>query len=247
MALPHIRILATGGTIAGAQTGGDRSYRAAALSMEALIGAVPHLAELARLDVEQVAAIGSQDMDDATWLKLAARTQAAVDKPEVAGVVITHGTDTMEETAFFLNLVVRTPKPVVLVGAMRPATAISADGPMNLFNAVAVAADPEARGRGVLVVANDEVHFAREVAKTNTTQVGTFRASHRGLAGLVNHGRLHLYAPPVRRHTQRSEFSTTPLSSLPRVDIVYAHAGAARAPEAAWWSATSRSTTTAWA
>ena len=234
--LPRIRILATGGTIAGAQASGARGYKAAAFSMEALIAAVPQLAASAQLEVEQVAAIGSQDMDDATWLKLAVRTQAAVDAAEIAGVVITHGTDTMEETAFFLNLVVRTQKPVVLVGAMRPATAISADGPMNLFNAIAVAAHREAGGRGVLVVANDEIHFAREVAKTNTTQVGTFRATHRGLAGLVNAGRLHLYAPPVRRHTHASEFAPLrdagvppmPLQSLPRVDIVYAHAGMTR-------------------
>jgi L-asparaginase len=144
----------------------------------------------------------------------------------VDGIVITHGTDTMEETAFFLNLVVRSEKPVVLVGAMRPATAISADGPMNLYNAVAVAADPALRGRGVLVVANDEIHFAREVAKTNTTQVGTFRATHRGLAGLVNAGRIHLYGPPIRRHTHRTEFVLPPtIARLPRVDIVYAHSG----------------------
>jgi L-asparaginase len=228
-ALPRIRLLATGGTIAGAQTRGrTRSYKAATLSTDALIAAVPQLAELARLEVEQVAAIGSQDMDEATWLKLAARTQAAADDAGVAGVVITHGTDTMEETAFFLNLVIHTEKPVVLVGAMRPATAISADGPMNLYNAVAVAAQRAARSRGVLVVANDEIHFAREVAKTNTTQVGTFRATHRGLAGLVNAGRLHLYAPPVRRHTRDSEFSVAGLAPLPRVEIVYAHAGMGR-------------------
>lgn len=246
--LPRIHLLATGGTIAGAQTpsttlragGGDhRSYKAATLSMDALIAAVPQLATLAAIEVEQVAAIGSQDMDDATWLKLAARAQAALDAPAITGVVITHGTDTMEETAFFLNLVLRTEKPVVLVGAMRPATAISADGPMNLYNAIAVAAHPAARARGVLVVANDEVHFAREVAKTNTTQVGTFRATHRGLAGLVNAGRLHFYAPPVRRHTSTSEFaplsvslspllSLSPSASLPRVDIIYAHAGMGR-------------------
>jgi L-asparaginase len=227
--LPRIRLLATGGTIAGAQTGRDaRGYKAAAFSTAALIAAVPQLAELADVGVEQVAAIGSQDMDDATWLKLAARTQAAVDDRALAGVVITHGTDTMEETAFFLNLVVRTTKPVVLVGAMRPATSISADGPMNLYNAVAVAVDPTAAGRGVLVVANDEIHFAREVAKTNTTQVGTFRASHRGLAGLVNAGRRHFYAPPVRRHTGASEFAGGLPAALPRVDIVYAHAGMGR-------------------
>ncbi len=227
--LPRVQVLATGGTIAGAQTQGrSGGYKAAAFSVDALIAAVPQLTEVAQVDVEQVAAIGSQDMDDATWLKLAVRTQAAVDRAEVAGAVITHGTDTMEETAFFLNLVVHTDKPVVLVGAMRPATAISADGPMNLFNAVAVAAQGAARGRGVLVVANDEIHFAREVAKTNTTQVGTFHSTHRGLAGLVNAGRLHWYAPPVRRHTHLSEFSLEHVTSLPRVDIVYAHAGMGR-------------------
>lgn len=227
--LPRIRLLATGGTIAGAQTGADgRGYHAATLSIDALIAAVPQLATLARVEVEQVAAIGSQDMNEAVWLKLAARAQAAVDDPAVAGVVITHGTDTMEETGYFLNLVVRTEKPVVLVGAMRPATAISADGPMNLYNALAVVTQPEARGRGVLIVANDEIHFAREVSKTNTTQLGTFKATHRGLAGIVNAGRLHLYGPPVRRHTARSEFSLADVKTFPRVDIVYAHAGMGR-------------------
>lgn len=226
--LPRIRILATGGTIAGAQTTGARGYQAGKFSIDALVAAVPQLAALARLEVEQVAAIGSQDMDESTWRKLAVRAQATLDSAEIAGVVITHGTDTMEETAFFLNLVARSEKPVVLVGAMRPATAISADGPMNLYNAVAVAAHPAARGRGVLVVANDEIHFAREIAKTDTTQVGTFNSGHRGLAGLVNAGRLHLYAPPVRKHTAFSEFSLGGITALPRVDIVYAHAGMGR-------------------
>lgn len=227
--LPCVHLLATGGTIAGAQAeSGARGYRAAAFSVEALIAAVPQLSSLAHIEVEQVAAMGSQDMDDPTWLKLAARTQLALERPEVAGAVITHGTDTMEETAFFLNLALRSEKAVVLVGAMRPATAISADGPMNLFNAIAVAAHPEARARGVFVVANDEIHFAREVAKTNTTQVGTFHSTHRGLAGLVNAGRLHLYGPPVRRHTVASEFSIAGRTELPRVEIVYAHAGMGR-------------------
>jgi L-asparaginase len=227
--LPRLRLLATGGTIAGAQISRrERGYKAAAFSTEALIAAVPQLAELARIDVEQVAAIGSQDMDDATWLKLAQRTQAALEEPDLAGVVITHGTDTLEETAYFQNRVVHSTKPVVLVGAMRPATAISADGPMNLYNAVAVAAHPDVRARGVLVVANDEIHFAREVSKTNTTQVGTFRSTHGGLAGLVNAGRLHLFGPPVRRHTSASEFSIRDTHDVPRVDIIYAHAGMGR-------------------
>lgn len=225
--LPRITLLATGGTIAGAHTAGG-GYAAAALSAEALLAAVPGLAELATIQVEQVARIGSQDMDDAVWRKLAERAQAALDDPAVTGVVVTHGTDTMEETAYFLNLVLKTDKPVVLVGAMRPATVISADGPINLYNAVAVAAAPVARGRGVLVVANDEIHFAREVAKTNTTQVGTFKSPNRGLAGLVNRGRLHFFGPTVRRHTAASEFAPLSAAPLPRVDIVYVHAGMRR-------------------
>ena len=122
--LPRIHLLATGGTIAGAQTS-DHGYAAAALSGEAILAAVPELGALAQVGVEQVARIGSQDMDDAVWLKLAERAQAALDDPAIAGVVVTHGTDTMEETAYFLNLVLKTTKPVVLVGAMRPATATS--------------------------------------------------------------------------------------------------------------------------
>lgn len=229
-ALPRIRLLATGGTIAGAQTtsGDGRGYMAGAFSIEALIAAVPQLAALARLEVEQVARIGSQDMDEATWLQLAARAQAAVDDPGIAGVVITHGTDTMEETGYFLNLVLKTTKPVVLVGAMRPATAMSADGPMNLYNAVVIAGRPEAAGRGVLVVANDEVHFAREVTKTNTTQVGTFKSPNRGLAGLVNNGRVHFFGPGARRHTAASEFAPLAPTPLPKVAILYVHAGFGR-------------------
>jgi len=223
-------LLATGGTIAGAAVAGQPGrYRAGARSAAALVAGVPGLAALARLKVVNVAQIGSQDMDEAVWRDLARHAQAALDNPGVAGVVVTHGTDTMEETAYFLNLVVRSRKPVVLVGAMRPSTAISADGPMNLYNAVATAADPAARGRGVLVVANDEIHFAREVAKTNTTQVGTFRSNHRGLAGLVTAGRIHFYAHPVRRHTFRSGLRL-PSADLPRVDIVYAYAGLGAAP-----------------
>jgi L-asparaginase len=169
-------------------------------------------------------------MDEVVWARLAQRVQASLDEPSIAGAVVTHGTDTMEETAFFLNLVIRSSKPVVLVGAMRPATAISADGPMNLLNAVAVAAHPEAMDRGVLVVANDEIHFAREVTKTNTTQVGTFRATHRGLAGLVNAGRIHFYGKTVRKHTAASEFAGGAIGArpLPLVVIVYAHAGMGR-------------------
>lgn len=222
-------MLATGGTIAGGQTPGSRHrYRTAIFSIGSLIEAAPGIESLARLEAARVASIGSQDMGEAVWRTLARRTQAALDQPDMAGVVITHGTDTMEETAYFLNLVVASPRPVVLVGAMRPATAMSADGPMNLYNAVATAAHPGAGGRGVLVVANDEIHFAREVAKTNTTQIGTFKSTHQGLAGLVSSGRVHFYGAPVRRHTLESEFRIRGSAALPRVEIVYAHSGMGR-------------------
>ncbi|MCC6415923.1 MAG: asparaginase [Opitutaceae bacterium] len=226
-AKPSIRLLATGGTIAGAQNASG-GYAAAVMSGDELLAAVPQLANLAQITAEQVAHIGSQDMDESLWLKLAARAQMALDDPAVAGVVVTHGTDTMEETAYFLNLALRTDKPVVLVGAMRPATAISPDGPMNLFNAVAVAAEPAAKNRGVLVVANDEIHFAREVAKTNTTQLGTFKSPNRGLAGRVNRGRIHFFGPTVRAHTMASEFAPLAVAELPRVEIVHAFAGLRR-------------------
>jgi L-asparaginase len=224
-------VLATGGTIAGAQASPSRhGYRPGVFSIRSLIAAAPGVEALARLDVAHVASIGSQDMGEAVWRALARRAQLALDNPEIAGAVVTHGTDTMEETAYFLNLVLRSPKPVVLVGAMRPATAMSADGPMNLYNAVATAAHPDAGGRGVLVVANDEIHFAREVAKTNTTQIGTFKSTHRGLAGLVSSARIHFYGAPVRRHTMGSVFAIPARTALPRVDIVYAHAGMGRDP-----------------
>lgn len=226
---PRLKVLATGGTIAGAQTGGQTgSYRSASLSIETLVAAVPTIAGRAELALEQIAQIGSQDMDDALWLRLAERAGAALASPDVDGVVITHGTDTMEETAYFLSLVLPSTKPIVLVGAMRPANAISADGPMNLFNAIAVATDPGAAGHGALVVANDEIHHARAVAKTNTTQVGTFRSINRGLAGLVNQGRIHWFGTPATRHTAASDFSVAGLTALPRVEIIYAHAGMAR-------------------
>jgi L-asparaginase len=223
---PRVIVLATGGTIAGAQARGPRrGYRSAILSVDALIAAAPGIHSLARLETEQVASIGSQDMGESVWRAVATRAQQAQDDPAIAGVVVTHGTDTMEETAYFLNLVLKGAKPVVLVGAMRPATAISADGPMNLYNAVATAADPRAWGRGVLVVANDEIHYAREVSKTNTTLIGTFRSTQRGLAGLVSAGRIHFYGAPVRRQTRGGSFSLPPRTALPRVDVIYAHAG----------------------
>ena len=220
-------ILATGGTIAGAQPKpGDVGYKSGAYPIDELLKSVPGLGEVAQITGEQVASIGSQDMTDAVWIKLARRVNAVLADPSVSGVVVTHGTDTMEETGFFLNLVTKSDKPVVLVGSMRPATAVSADGPMNILNAAAVAADPAARGRGVLVVLNDVVHYARETTKTNTTSLQTFASPNRGPAGFVLFGKPRWFSRPTWKHTTESAFAGAIPDALPRVDVVYAYANA---------------------
>jgi len=220
----RIRLLATGGTIAGAQAKpGEYGYKSGAFNVKDLISAVPNLDKLAVISGEQVVNIGSQDMNDEVWLKLANRLNAALASPDVDGVVITHGTDTLEETSYFLSLVEHSDKPVVMVGSMRPATAVSADGPGNLYNAVATAISPGARGRGVLVELNDEIHYARNVQKTNTSSVQTFASVNRGPAGLVNTGKISWFQPMDKKHGATSEFSVEGLTKLPRVDILYAY------------------------
>ncbi|MBK8176318.1 MAG: type II asparaginase [Rhodospirillales bacterium] len=229
MAKPHVAVVATGGTIAGAQTapqGGG--YTSGVFSVETLIAGVPQLKEIAEISGEQLVKIGSQDMSDAVWLKLAKRVNELLASNDVDAVVITHGTDTMEETAYFLDLVVKSDKPVVLVGSMRPATAVSADGPGNLYDAVTVAADPQAKGRGVMVVLNDQVFAARDVYKTNTTQVDTFKSPDRGPIGSVEAGTVVLFEVPDGRHTTESEFSVDDIAAMPKVDIVYAYANMGR-------------------
>jgi L-asparaginase len=184
---------------------------------------VPQAKKLASMTGEQVANIGSQDMNDEVWLKLARRVNEIAAKPEVDGIVITHGTDTIEETGYFLNLVVKSKKPVVLTAAMRPSTALSADGPLNFYNAVAVAANKDAAGRGVLVVVNDWIHGASSLTKASTTAVQTFLSPLRGLVGTVAYGESEFYRGPVGKNTVESEFSLDGVTAFPRVDIVMAH------------------------
>jgi len=225
-AKPRIRILATGGTIAGSQGSKDEyGYKAGTFKVEDLITAVPALKDIADISGEQIVNIGSQDMNDQVWLKLAKRVNEVLKSKDTDAVVITHGTDTMEETAYFLNLVVKSDKPVVLVGSMRPATAVGADGPANLYEGVYVAADPKAAKRGVLVVMNDEIHSARDVEKMNTISLNTFASPERGPIGRVVYGRIVWGAgSPEKRNTTHSEFAVDKLDKLPRVDILYAHA-----------------------
>jgi L-asparaginase len=222
--LPNIVVLATGGTIAGAAASDVQAgYASGQVGVDQLLAAVPQAKKLAVLRGEQVSNIGSQDMNDEVWLKLARRINELTAMSNVDGVVITHGTDTIEETGYFLNLVVKSKKPVVLTASMRPSTALSADGPLNFFNAVAVAANKDAAGRGVLVVVNDWIHGASSLTKASTTAVQTFLSPLRGLIGTVAYGEAEFYRGPVGRNTVSSEFSLDGVTSLPRVDIIMAH------------------------
>jgi len=158
------------------------------------------------------------------WLKLGKRVNELLAKPDVNGIAITHGTDTMEETSYFLTLVTKSDKPVVLTGSMRPSTAMSADGPLNIYNAVAIAADPMAKGRGVLVTVDDDIHSGHDIVKTHSTDVGTMASGEAGLVGATLFGKQTWYRFPASVHTTKSEFSIDGVTALPRVDIIYAHA-----------------------
>ncbi|AKG37913.1 L-asparaginase [Paenibacillus durus ATCC 35681] len=222
-ALPNITILATGGTIAGssASTTDVTGYTAGALGINTLINAVPEMKQIADVSGEQIANVGSPDIDNEVLLKLAKRINALLATDDVDGVVVTHGTDTLEETAYFLNLVVKSDKPVVVVGAMRPATAISADGPFNLYNAVKIASSKEARGKGVMIELNDRIGAARYITKTNTTGTDTFKSVEQGYLGVVSGDKIYFYNEVKRKHTASSVFDVSNLTELPQVDILY--------------------------
>jgi len=224
--LPNVTILATGGTIAG--TGATSTttvgYTAATVGVQALINAVPEISKVANVTGEQVFQIASENISNEEWLKLAKRVNVLLAQSNVDGVVITHGTDTLEETAYFLNLVVKSKKPVVVVGSMRPSTALSADGPINLYNAVRLAGDPAAAGHGVLVAMNDQIHAARDVTKANTTTADTFRTAELGMIGVIQGGKPFFYRDVTRKHTVDTEFDIAKLDALPQVDVAYAYA-----------------------
>ena len=228
--LPDVMILATGGTIAG--TGATSTttvgYTAATMAVERLIAAVPELKKVANVKGEQVFQLSSENMNNDYWLKLAKRVNILLARKDVDGIVITHGTDTLEETAYFLNLVVKSRKPVVIVGAMRPSTALSADGPINLYNAVVLAGSREAVGKGVLVALNDQINAAREVTKTNTSTLDTFKTPELGLLGYMQDNKPVFYRQSTRKHTADTEFDVMKLDVLPQVDIAYGYANVNR-------------------
>ncbi len=225
--LPTIVLLATGGTIAGSGTGKSLGrYKSGELGIIELLKAIPSLNKIAHIQGEQISNIGSQDMNEEVWFKLAKRAQELLNDSRIKGVVITHGTDTLEESAYFLNLVLRSTKPVVLVGAMRNTSSLSADGALNLYNALSVAIDEKSANKGVLVVMDDSIFSTREVVKTHTTHTSTFKAPNSGAIGSVYYGNVRYYMQPLRKHTINSEFSIVEFNPpLPKVDIIYTHVG----------------------
>lgn len=235
---PKIRILATGGTIAGvSKSATETNYKAGEVGIYTLLNAVPEVKNVADVSGEQIVKIGSQDMNDEVWLKLAKRCNELLNKEGYDGVVITHGTDTMEETAYFLNLTVHSKKPVVMVGAMRPSTAMSADGPLNLYNAVVVAADKASEGKGVMVSMNDIILDAKSVIKTNTTAVQTFQSAIAGPIGYVYNGKPYFTRSVENKTTYQSEFNVDNLTSLPKVGIVYSYSNVSELPMKAFMDA----------
>lgn len=222
---PNITVLAVGGTIAGKAANAAQTtlYNPGVLSVEALLEAVPQIQDLADVSGEQIANIPSYALTNDVLLQLASEVNERLASEECDGIVITHGTDTLEETAYFLHLTVNSSKPVVIVGAMRPATAISADGPLNLYQAVALAASEQARAHGVLICLNGRIGSARDTGKAQTMTADAFRAEEAGLLGYMVEDRPVFYYKSLRRHTVESEFDVSRLSSLPRVDILFGH------------------------
>jgi L-asparaginase len=219
VALPKVRLVATGGTISN-RNGGR-------LSADELVASMPGLDRYVRPEAEQFANTSSSALTLKQWLDLARRVNALFkEDPDLAGVVVTSGTDTLEETAYFLDLTVTTDKPVVVVGSMRNPSTLGYEGAANLLEGFRVAASPDARGKGVLVVLNDEINAARDVTKTDALRLGTFQSRAYGLLGVVDSDRVVFYRNLVKRHTAASEFDVSALDDLPRVDIVMVYQGA---------------------
>jgi L-asparaginase len=233
---PKIHVLATGGTISGASP--DRmalsGYKAGSFTIAQMLADVPEVNDLATVTSEQFRNVGSGDIGSTDILALSQRIQKLVtEQPDITGFVVTHGTGTLEQTAYFLHLTVRTDKPIVVVGAMRPWSAFGTDAHLNLYNAVRVAAHTESRGKGALIVLNDEINSAREGTKTDTLRVDTFNSREAGFLGYADPDKVSFYRVPEQRHTFKSEFVIDKVDVLPQVDIVYGYQDASAAPVAA--------------
>lgn len=223
-----IVVLGTGGTIAGKAVSSSETaaYQAGQIEVRTLLQEIPGISKIAQVECEQLYNIDSADITLSMMLELRNKTNSLLAKEEITAVVITHGTDTLEETAYFLNLTINSSKPVVLVGAMRPATAFSADGTMNLLNAVQVALSEQAINKGILVVMNERIYAAREVTKTSTTNVDAFKSFELGCLGSINGGCVNFYQQSLRKHTVNSAFAKISEDfSFPKVEVLYCVAG----------------------
>ena len=228
----RVKIIATGGSIAG--VGPHRldyllySESGQRLTIEQMLARVPEVEEIAEVRGENLTSVGSTSIGPQEWLQITQRiNQLFHEEPELSGIVVTHGTATLEETAYFLHLTVKSAKPVVVTGSMRPPTAVSTDADLNLLDAIRIAVCPDAGGRGVLTVLNNEIHSARDVTKSNTLRLETFQSHHLGLLGYADSdGQVLFYRSVTRQHTMSTPFNVASLSRLPRVDIVYAYGGA---------------------
>lgn len=225
-ALPNVVILATGGTIAGAGASAVNSatYAAAKVGVEKLIAGLPELSKAANVRGEQVFQVASESLTNDNLLTLAKRVSALSKQSDVDGIVITHGTDTLEETAYFLTLTVHTNKPIVVVGSMRPGTALSADGALNLYDAVNVAGSKDAMGKGVLVTMGDNIDTGRDVSKNVNIKTSAF-SSQWGPLGMIVEGKNYWFRAPVKRHTMNSEFDIDSITALPPVEIAMGYEG----------------------
>ncbi|HWS63318.1 MAG TPA: asparaginase [Steroidobacteraceae bacterium] len=238
---PKIVIIGTGGTIAGAghSSANANAYQSAVVAVDKLISSLPEIKNVADVKGEQIFQIGSESFNNERLLRLAHRISDLLKSKDVDGIVVTHGTDTLEETSYFLYLTIKSDKPVVLVGSMRPGTALSADGPLNLYNAVVVASDKSSAGKGTLVVMNDEIHSARDVTKTSSVKIEAFRSLY-GPIGTVVESQVRFYRLPSRPHNLQSEFDIDRIQSLPEVNVVYTHENMSRVPYDAFVAAGSK-------
>lgn len=222
-----VAIIATGGTIAGTgEAGKTVSYYAGEISVETILSSIPMIEQIAHIETYQLFNIDSNEMDEAHWLTLTKKINEVARKPEIDGIVVTHGTDTLDETAYFLNLTVYTNKPVVITGAMRPATATSADGPFNLYQAVCLAVSEEAKGQGVMGLFSNTIYSGRDIQKVNNYKIDAFDQKSFGCLGYMQDEKAYFYSQTFKLHTTRSAFALGELETLPKVAIVYFYAGA---------------------
>ncbi|MBO4360565.1 MAG: asparaginase, partial [Eubacteriaceae bacterium] len=227
MSRKRIAIVATGGTIAGAgEVGKSLEYRAGEISVSDIIESIPNINDLAVLECHALFSLDSNEMDPDKWLLLAGTINDLLDRDDIDGCVVTHGTDTLDETSYFLNLTVSSVKPVVLTGAMRPATATSADGPFNLYQSVALAACEQAMGKGVMALFSSTIYSGRDIEKINNFRVDAFNHKDFGCLGFMQDERVYFYSRVYRKHTYESVFSRELPGNLPKVAVVSFYAGA---------------------